>query len=97
MNAQDFTYWLQGFAELNERAPDEAQWKSIKEHLNLVFNKVTPGLEFTPSYPPLPFKPSPTPWDSFKIEPMAPQCDDAKRQTFKPGNIATCKVLDVIG
>lgn len=44
MNAQDFTYWLNGFAELSGDAPPTAeQWKSIKEHLALVFVKVTPA------------------------------------------------------
>lgn len=47
MNAQEFTYWLNGFVELtgNDVPPTEAQWKSIREHLNLVFNKVTPAVE----------------------------------------------------
>jgi hypothetical protein len=49
MNAQEFAYWLNGFVELtgNDAPPTSAQWKSIKEHLNLVFKKVTPVL--TPS------------------------------------------------
>lgn len=43
MNAQEFAYWLQGFAELSgDTAPTKAQWKSIREHLGLVFEKVTP-------------------------------------------------------
>ncbi len=67
MNAQDFTYWLQGFVELNKgQVPGADQWKSIKEHLALVFTKVTPPVgKFDPlppgHYPP--FLPStyPTP------------------------------------
>lgn len=52
MNQQDFCYWLNGFIELNEgKMPTPAQWKSICEHLGLVFNKVTPkvakGTELT--------------------------------------------------
>lgn len=43
MTHQDFTYWLNGFVELNNgQCPTPAQWKSICEHLSLVFNKVTP-------------------------------------------------------
>ncbi len=42
MSERDFIYWLQGFAELNGGPPDHTQWKQIKDHLNLVFIKVTP-------------------------------------------------------
>jgi hypothetical protein len=43
MNAQDFAYWLHGFVELTQgQTPNPAQWKSICEHLDLVFKKVTP-------------------------------------------------------
>ena len=54
MNAQDFAYWLNGFAELNgDTPPTEAQWKAIKEHLALVFRKVTPAINLNPSiFPP---------------------------------------------
>jgi hypothetical protein len=46
MNAQDFAYWLHGFTELTQgQTPNPAQWKSICEHLNLVFNKVTPPVQ----------------------------------------------------
>lgn len=43
MSPEQFTYWLQGFIELNSgKMPTEAQWKSIVEHLTTVFVKVTP-------------------------------------------------------
>ena len=46
MTAHDFTYWLQGFAELSgDNPPTKAQWKSIREHLALVFEKKTPPLQ----------------------------------------------------
>lgn len=46
MTDQQFTYWLQGFAELNGDTPPTAeQWKSIREHLALCFTKVTPPVE----------------------------------------------------
>ena len=48
MDAQQFTYWLQGFAELNEAPPTPEQWKSIRDHLALVFQKVTPYPVWTP-------------------------------------------------
>lgn len=42
IDAVNFAYWLQGFAELSpDQVPTEAQWKLIKEHLNLVFVKMT--------------------------------------------------------
>lgn len=45
MNDQQFAYWLQGFAELTgDTPPTAAQWKSIREHLNTVFTKVTPNV-----------------------------------------------------
>lgn len=48
MDAQQFAYWLQGFAELNEVPPTPEQWQSIRDHLATVFVKVTP-LVHTPS------------------------------------------------
>lgn len=42
MNERDFAYWLHGFMELTQgQTPSPAQWKSIREHLDLVFKKVT--------------------------------------------------------
>lgn len=44
MTAEQFAYWLQGFVELNPdmAMPAPEQWKSICEHLQTVFVKVTP-------------------------------------------------------
>jgi hypothetical protein len=44
MDALQFSYWLQGFTELQPdlEAPTPEQWKAIREHLALVFTKVTP-------------------------------------------------------
>jgi hypothetical protein len=43
MTAEQFAYWLNGFTELTQgQTPNPAQWKSICEHLQTVFNKVTP-------------------------------------------------------
>lgn len=50
MTAEQFAYWLQGFSELNAEPPSAEQWQAIKDHLALVFNKVTPA--YTPSFPP---------------------------------------------
>ena len=44
MTAEQFAYWLQGFAELGNHAPTEQEWQSIREHLATVFVKVTPPL-----------------------------------------------------
>ena len=44
MDPLQFCYWLQGFAELNNGVPpNDMQWKSIRDHLATVFNKVTPN------------------------------------------------------
>lgn len=43
MTPENFCYWLQGFIETaNPTSIDELQTKVIKDHLQLVFNKVTP-------------------------------------------------------
>ena len=46
MNERDFAYWLQGFVEMNPemKQPTPEQWAQIKDHLKLVFTKVTPNL-----------------------------------------------------
>jgi len=42
MSPETFCYWLNGYCELDGAHPTPEQWKSIQEHLKLVFNKVTP-------------------------------------------------------
>ena len=43
MNADNFCYWLQGYLELTDSKDlDANQVDIIKDHLELVFNKVTP-------------------------------------------------------
>jgi hypothetical protein len=50
MTPENFAYWLEGFVELTQgQAPNPAQWKSIHEHLNLVFKKVRPKVTETVS------------------------------------------------
>lgn len=54
MTTDQFAYWLQGFAELNEAPPTPEQWQAIRDHLALVFHKVTPpfgDLRLTPITP----------------------------------------------
>jgi len=36
MTPENFTYWLNGFVELNGTPPTPEQWDCIKEHLNLL-------------------------------------------------------------
>ncbi|UIF90861.1 hypothetical protein [Cupriavidus sp. UYPR2.512] len=49
MTLEQFAYWLQGFAELTgDTPPTPEQWKSIREHLATVFNKVTPAVRTPP-------------------------------------------------
>lgn len=46
MTPEQFAYWMQGFVELNSgKAPTEAQWKSITEHLGQIFVKKTPPVK----------------------------------------------------
>lgn len=42
MTADQFAYWLQGFAELNAAPPTEDQWCMIRDHLGLVPNRAGP-------------------------------------------------------
>lgn len=43
MTPEQFVYWLKGFYELNEpKNITEKQTLIIKDHLNLVFGKITP-------------------------------------------------------
>lgn len=45
MNAQDFCYWLQGFFEVaNPQDMTAEQTQMVKDHLALVFHKVTPDM-----------------------------------------------------
>ncbi|WOZ57520.1 hypothetical protein [Pseudomonas phage vB_PseuGesM_254] len=63
MNSDQFTYWLQGFIEMNPNAMiTHTQWETLKDHLKTVFHKETqdrfgistspvPGLNL-PNFPP---------------------------------------------
>lgn len=43
MSPDQFTYWLQGYFEIqNPKELNETQVQIIKDHLDLVFKKVTP-------------------------------------------------------
>lgn len=54
MTHQDFCYWLQGYVEVNGgKIPDEAGWQVIKDHLQLVFNKVTPLQVYESKFEPI--------------------------------------------
>jgi len=48
MTPRDFTYWLQGFAEIHGRAPTADEWRVITDHLQLVFSKETPDRGTSP-------------------------------------------------
>lgn len=50
MTPESFTYWLQGFFEISDaKKLDEKQVQIIKDHLSLIFNKVTPDRTEVPS------------------------------------------------
>lgn len=78
MDATNFAYWLNGFAELNGDTPPTAeQWKAIREHLALVFEKVTPPVA-------LPYggEPDKPPRERQKADPRI--VDWLKRQNINP-------------
>ncbi len=61
MTSDQFCYWLQGYFELNGESPyglNKQRTDMVREHLALVFNKVTntpvwPGpIQSQPYYPP---------------------------------------------
>lgn len=55
MNEKDFVYWLQGWIELEDpESISDKQLQIIKDHLKLVFDKVTPVR--TPDYSVAPVK-----------------------------------------
>jgi hypothetical protein len=51
MSPEQFTYWLNGFFEISDTNNlSEKQVQIIRDHLNLVFNKVTPETNKKPIY-----------------------------------------------
>lgn len=46
MNAENFTYWLNGFDEIsNGQVPNQVQWEIIKDHLQLAIkSSITPAV-----------------------------------------------------
>lgn len=65
MDAQNFAYWLQGFVELTQgQTPNPAQWKSICEHLQTVFHKITPPVS-VPSVVPTPDSSTGVDWQKY--------------------------------
>ena len=45
MTAENFAFWLQGYFELGGENLSPQQVQVIKDHLALVFNKVTPSYD----------------------------------------------------
>ncbi len=64
MNATEFAYWLQGFAEIQEVSSKDAegltpeQWQVVKDHLKLVFTNVTKDKNKPTDPTSVPLKPS---------------------------------------
>lgn len=51
MTPEQFCYWLQGYVETSNRPnPTDTEWTIIKDHLQLVFNKVTPYRDLNKIY-----------------------------------------------
>jgi hypothetical protein len=68
MTEKDFCYWLQGFVELHGTVPTEEQWAMIKDHLSLVFLKVTPTYPQESIFQDIPMVPS----NPYKVTPTYP-------------------------
>lgn len=52
MTPEQFVYWLQGMFELGDpKSLSEAQTAMIREHLKLVFEKVTPDVKSSGTTP----------------------------------------------
>lgn len=66
MTPEQFAYWLQGFAEISQKAPTEKEWQVIKDHLATVFKKVTPDRTITSP------EPSVSPGKIWPNDPMKP-------------------------
>jgi hypothetical protein len=66
MTAEQFTYWLQGFMEINNpEILGVRETQIIKDHLKLVFDKQTPDRTVTPPLAPMPnwqVEPAPNPY-----------------------------------
>jgi len=63
MNNTEFTYWLQGFVEMNGgKEPTKEQWSMIKDHLQTCFVKVTPTYPQSPTIPDMWSWGKPTPY-----------------------------------
>lgn len=83
MTPEQFVYWLQGFVELHGDEPTPTQWLQIKDHLSLVFNKVTPT---RPSMTIPPAK-LPTQFDNGFVLPQMPPSYFDYDGTFLPPKI----------
>lgn len=86
MNSEQFAFWLQGFFELTDSNNLTAsQVKMIKEHLGLVFSKVTPPLQKSELPPPLPkvdksqYTPSPATEELFGAKDFKEIFDEANK------------------
>lgn len=51
MTPEQFVYWMQGFAELNESPPSPEQWSFIRECLMNGFDRKTPETTHSMSLP----------------------------------------------
>lgn len=52
MTFEQFTWWLHGYVEISGgEKPTDVQWEIIKDHLDLVFTKVTPKRDAQGRFP----------------------------------------------
>lgn len=73
MTSQDFAFWLHGFFEISDsNSLTEKQVQIIKDHLNLVFNKVTPDYSKEDFIKNTPKSDEWVPWKDYKDNPVIP-------------------------
>ena len=79
MTTEQFAYWLQGFTENNSEPPTKEQWENIKNHLALVFTKVTPNITPITTPVPIPFDGTKKPYEPpFEITCQGGNSNDVK-------------------
>jgi hypothetical protein len=79
MTAEQFTYWLQGFMEIEDpQTLTKQQTQVIKDHLKLVFDKQTPD-RTNPMFSPSTVQPFNPVWqEPHRINPFDVTCETSK-------------------
>ena len=90
MNHDQFTYWLQGFVEMNGgKDPTKEQWRMIKDHLQTCFVKVTPTYPQSPTIPDM-WAWGPAPYTPYDLKPYTLTVSTNTIKTKKNGGGGGC-------